>query len=236
MIGTIVGLHASGCQRRLSNPAAGGWRNGATRLPRSCWSPSTRSSSPAPTNEPRYAPQPADARARVKAGQGRRRPTDAFLARSPTGCVMASNQQSAAVALAARSREVGVATEMLLAKAEQVSDDRACAAGLRLEQRHGAWWLLRTGAEARLVQLRSPETAADSWKPPTPRNSVSVKLRQAQFVQARAGALNESAGFRLRKLVDEPGRAVRAQQSVCGRPARVVRGTVETARRCLTRG
>jgi hypothetical protein len=37
-----------------------------------------------------------------------------------------------AVSLAALSREVGVATEMLLTKAEQVSDDGACAAGLRL--------------------------------------------------------------------------------------------------------
>ena len=34
----------------------------------------------------------------------------------------------------ARSREVGVATEMLPTKAEQVSDDGACAAGLRLKQ------------------------------------------------------------------------------------------------------
>jgi hypothetical protein len=31
-----------------------------------------------------------------------------------------------------RDREVGVATEMLLTKAEQVSDDEACAAGVRL--------------------------------------------------------------------------------------------------------
>jgi hypothetical protein len=38
------------------------------------------------------------------------------------------------VALSACSREVGVATEMLLTKAEQVSDGGACAAGLRLEQ------------------------------------------------------------------------------------------------------
>ncbi|MCW3049086.1 MAG: hypothetical protein JWO74_3370 [Solirubrobacterales bacterium] len=36
--------------------------------------------------------------------------------------------------LAALSREVGVATEMLLTKAEQVSDDGACAAGLRLKR------------------------------------------------------------------------------------------------------
>jgi len=34
--------------------------------------------------------------------------------------------------VSARSKEVGVATEMLLTKAEQVSDDGACAAGLRL--------------------------------------------------------------------------------------------------------
>jgi hypothetical protein len=36
--------------------------------------------------------------------------------------------------LSARSREVGVASEILLTKAEQVSDDRPCAAGLRLKQ------------------------------------------------------------------------------------------------------
>ena len=36
--------------------------------------------------------------------------------------------------LAAHCREVGVATEMLLTKEEQVSDDRACAAGLRLSE------------------------------------------------------------------------------------------------------
>ena len=35
--------------------------------------------------------------------------------------------------VSALSREVGVATEMLLTKAEQVSDDGACAAGLRLK-------------------------------------------------------------------------------------------------------
>ena len=33
-----------------------------------------------------------------------------------------------------RDREVGVATEMLLTKAEQVSDDRESAAGLRLKR------------------------------------------------------------------------------------------------------
>jgi hypothetical protein len=33
----------------------------------------------------------------------------------------------------ARNREVGVATEILLSKAEQVSDEGACAAGLRLK-------------------------------------------------------------------------------------------------------
>jgi hypothetical protein len=37
-------------------------------------------------------------------------------------------------AQAALSREVGDATEMLLTKAEQVSDDGACAAGLRLKR------------------------------------------------------------------------------------------------------
>jgi hypothetical protein len=31
-------------------------------------------------------------------------------------------------------REVGIATEMLLTKAEQVSDARACGAGLRLRE------------------------------------------------------------------------------------------------------
>ena len=36
--------------------------------------------------------------------------------------------------LTAPSREVGVATEILLTKEEQVSDDRACAAGLRLKE------------------------------------------------------------------------------------------------------
>jgi len=38
-----------------------------------------------------------------------------------------------AVVLPARSREVGVATEMLLTKAEQVLDDGTCSAGLRLK-------------------------------------------------------------------------------------------------------
>lgn len=33
----------------------------------------------------------------------------------------------------ARNREVGVATEIPLSKAEQVSDEGACAAGLRLK-------------------------------------------------------------------------------------------------------
>ena len=45
--------------------------------------------------------------------------------------------------LAARSREVGVATEILLTKEEQVSDDRACAAGLRLKESRQPWLLLR---------------------------------------------------------------------------------------------
>jgi hypothetical protein len=36
--------------------------------------------------------------------------------------------------LAARCREVGVATEMLLTKSEQVSDDRVCAAGSGLKR------------------------------------------------------------------------------------------------------
>ena len=40
-------------------------------------------------------------------------------------------------AFRAHSREVGVATKMLLTKAEQVSDDGGLAAGLRLEQKSG---------------------------------------------------------------------------------------------------
>jgi hypothetical protein len=38
-----------------------------------------------------------------------------------------------------RSREVGVATELLLRKAEQVSDDGACAAGVPLRALDGVW-------------------------------------------------------------------------------------------------
>ncbi|HET7379980.1 MAG TPA: hypothetical protein VFJ24_08065 [Gaiellales bacterium] len=47
------------------------------------------------------------------------------------------------VLLTARSREVGVATEILLTKEEQLSDDRACAAGLRLKESRQPWLLLR---------------------------------------------------------------------------------------------
>jgi len=56
-----------------------------------------------------------------------------FLARalvfatSATTAPAGERSSPAATLLAARSREVGVATEMLLTKAEQVSDDRACA-------------------------------------------------------------------------------------------------------------
>jgi hypothetical protein len=53
---------------------------------------------------------------------------------SAAGSGVAIVAGAGSASLTARSREVGVATEMLLTKAEQVSDDGACAAGLRLTE------------------------------------------------------------------------------------------------------
>jgi hypothetical protein len=52
----------------------------------------------------------------------------------PTPTSARTREKQARRLPSALSREVGVATEMLLTKAEQVSDDGACAAGLHLEQ------------------------------------------------------------------------------------------------------
>ena len=53
----------------------------------------------------------------------------------------AASAAAAMCSRSARSGEVGVATEILRTKAEQVSDDWACAAGLRLwsRRRHCCW-------------------------------------------------------------------------------------------------
>ena len=59
-------------------------------------------------------------------------PQGAGSAHRPVGAGSALGSCTESALRAARSREVGVATEMLLTKAEQVSDDGAHAAGLRL--------------------------------------------------------------------------------------------------------
>ena len=50
--------------------------------------------------------------------------------------------------LSALSREVGVATEVLVKNAEQVSSVGACAEGLRLERAPARWAALRPGRAA----------------------------------------------------------------------------------------
>lgn len=76
--------------------------------------------------------------------------------------------------------EVGVATEMLLSKAEQVSDDGARAAGLRLQRQ-------------RPCRRRRDRSRAYSFGPPA---STSALPADRSIVGAREGAADEQGAHR----------------------------------------
>jgi hypothetical protein len=113
-------------------------------------------------------------------------------------------------ALSAQSSEVGVATEMLLTKAEQVSDGRACAAGLRLwrrrRQRRCFWSYCGSLVGPRCDVERREAQRERWWAAPTYARRCQLDAWMPRQHRSRVAATQRVCGrYEYRSAMGPPG-------------------------------